>query len=109
MSRDNEKRKGNHMKHPLEKIAIVNHGEAALRLIRAVRELNREQHVNLSTVAFFTEPDRQSLFVREADEAVCIGPATFFDQQDGQLKSSYQHQTCIEEALLTTQATALWP
>ena len=32
------------MKHPLERIAIVNRGEAALRLIRAVRELNREQH-----------------------------------------------------------------
>ena len=76
----------NRMKHPLERIAIVNRGEAALRLIRAVRELNREQHTNLITVAFFTELDRQSLFVREADEAISIGPATFVDRQDGQLE-----------------------
>ena len=97
------------MKHPLERIAIVNRGEAALRLIRAVRELNREQHTNMITVAFYTELDRQSLFVREADEAISIGPATFVDQQDGQLKSSYQHHARIEEALLTTQASAVWP
>ena len=60
-------------------------------------------------MAFFTEPDRQSLFVREADEAICIGPATFVDQQDGQLKSSYQHHARIEEALLAAQASAVWP
>jgi acetyl/propionyl-CoA carboxylase alpha subunit/acetyl-CoA carboxylase carboxyltransferase component len=97
------------MKHPLERIAIVSRGEAALRLIRAVRELNREQNGSLATVAFFTEPDRQSLFVREADEAICIGPATFIDRQDGQPKSSYQHRACIEEALLGAQASAVWP
>ncbi len=97
------------MKHPLERIAIVNRGEAALRLIRAVRELNREQHGSLTTVAFFTEPERQSLFVREADEAICIGPAIFIDRQDGQRKSSYQHRACIEEALLAAQASAIWP
>ncbi|MGZ3621670.1 MAG: carboxyl transferase domain-containing protein [Ktedonobacteraceae bacterium] len=99
----------NRKKHPLERIAIVSRGEAALRLIRAVRELNREQHLNLTTVAFFTQPDRHSLFVREADEAFCIGPATFIDQQDGQRKSSYGHHACIEEALLASQASAVWP
>ncbi len=97
------------MKHPLERIAIVNRGDVALRLIRAVRELNHEQHVRRITVAFFTEPERQSLFVREADEAVCIGPATFVDRQNGQRKSSYQHRACIEEALLAAQASAVWP
>jgi len=101
--------KGNRMKHSLERIAIVNRGEAALRLIRAVRELNREQHLSLTTVALFTELDRQALFVREADEAVCIGPATFVDRQDGQPKSSYQHREYIEEALLASQASAVWP
>ncbi|HEY6409812.1 MAG TPA: biotin carboxylase N-terminal domain-containing protein, partial [Ktedonobacteraceae bacterium] len=97
------------MKHPLERIAIVSRGEAALRLIRAVRELNLERHLSLSTVALFTEPDRQALFVREADEVVCIGPATFIDRRDGQPKSSYQHRESIEEALQATQATAVWP
>src|ERR1051326_8899343 len=100
---------GNRMKHPLERIAIVNRGEAALRLIRAVREINSEQHLSLATVALFIQPDRQALFVREADDAVCIGPATFVDRQDAQPKSSYQHRECIEEALLAVQASAVWP
>ncbi len=77
------------MKYRFERIAIVNRGAAAIRLIRAVRELNCEQHLNLSTVALFTEPDRQAMFVREADDAVCIGPAALVDQRDGQYRSSY--------------------
>jgi len=100
---------GNRTQHPLERIAIVSRGEVALRLIRAVRELNHERHVSLATIAFFTEPDHQSLFVREADEAVCIGPATFVDRQDGQLKSSYHNRASMEEALLTAQVSAIWP
>ena len=96
------------MKHPWERIAIVNRGEAAIRLIRAVWELNREQHLRLATVALFTEPDRQAMFVREADDAISIGPATFVDRRDGQPKSSYQNRERIEEALLAAQASAVW-
>ena len=97
------------MRRSFEKIAIVTRGEAAVRLIRAIRELNHEQHLSLTAVALFTEPDRQALFVREADDAVCIGPATFVDQRDGQRKSSYLNQERIEEVLLTAQASAAWP
>lgn len=50
--------------HKFERIAIVDRGEAAMRVIRAGRELNRGQHMGLSTVAIFTEPDRHALFVR---------------------------------------------
>jgi len=96
------------MKHPMERIAIVNHGVAALRLIRAVRELNREQRLSLATVALFTEPDRQAMFVREADDAISIGPATFVDRRDGQPKSGYQNRERIEEALLAAQASVVW-
>ena len=42
------------MERQYERIAIVNRGEAAMRLIRAVRELNRQKHSKLSTVALFT-------------------------------------------------------
>ena len=91
-----------------ERIAIVNRGEAAVRLIRAIRELNREQHLSMAPVALFTEPDRQALFVREADDAVCIGPATFIDQCDGQRKSSYLNRERIAEALLAARASAAW-
>jgi Biotin carboxylase, N-terminal domain len=55
-----------HVERRFERIAILTSGEAAMRLIRAVHELNREQRLRLSTVALFTEPDRQALFVREA-------------------------------------------
>jgi acetyl/propionyl-CoA carboxylase alpha subunit/acetyl-CoA carboxylase carboxyltransferase component len=99
---------GSTTKHPWERIAIVNHGVAAIRLIRAVRELNREQRLRLATVALFTEPDRHAKFVREADNAISLGPATFLDQLDGQSKSSYQHRERIGEALLAAQASAAW-
>ena len=96
------------MEYRFERIAIVNRGEAAIRLIRAVRELNCEQSLKLSTVALFTEPDRQAMFVREADDAVCIWPAAFVDQRDGRRKSSYLDPDRIEQALIVAQADAAW-
>lgn len=97
------------MKYLYERIAIIDRGEAAIRLIRAIWELNHEQHLNLTTVVLFTEPDRQAIFVREADDALCIGPATFVDPRDEQPKSNYLHRERIEEALLTAHASAVWP
>ena len=96
------------MESHFERIAIVNHGEAAIRLIQAVRELNRERQLSLSTVALFTEPDRQAKFVREADDAVCIGPPTYLDQRDGQRRSSYLDPERIEQALIIAQVDGAW-
>ncbi len=77
------------------KILIANRGEIALRIIRAARELEIE------TVAVFSEADRESLHVRLADEAVCIGPAPS--------SASYLHIPRIISAAEVTASDAIHP
>jgi acetyl/propionyl-CoA carboxylase alpha subunit/acetyl-CoA carboxylase carboxyltransferase component len=96
------------MPHEFQRVAIVNRGEAAMRFIHAVREFNQEHGTSLCTIALFTDPDRHAMFVREADEAVCIGPAQVFDRNTQQSKSSYVDCDGLGRALTAARADAAW-
>ena len=80
---------------PIRKILIANRGEIALRVICACKELG------IRTVAVYSEPDRNSLHVRFADEAVCIGPA--------KSARSYLNIPSIISAAEITDAEAIHP
>jgi acetyl/propionyl-CoA carboxylase alpha subunit len=55
-----------------QRIAVVNRGEPAMRLIRAVRELNDEHGYGIRVIALHTEDERHATFVRAADEGVVL-------------------------------------
>ena len=78
-----------------KKILIANRGEIALRIIRTCKEMG------IKTVAVYSSIDKDSLHVRFADEAVCIGPAPSAD--------SYLSVTNIMAATEITNADAIHP
>jgi len=84
-----------------QRIAVVNRGEAAVRLIRAVRELNAEHHYGITTIAMHTEAERRAMFVRQADEAVCL-------RSGGPASSPYLDHGELERALRAAKADAAW-
>ncbi|NKQ58305.1 ATP-grasp domain-containing protein [Amycolatopsis sp. K13G38] len=81
------------------RVAIVNRGEAAMRLIHAVGELNAEGGARIQTIALYTDADAGATFVREADSAYCLGPAS---------ARPYLDMGVLERALLDTKADAAW-
>jgi acetyl-CoA carboxylase biotin carboxylase subunit len=78
-----------------KKILIANRGEIALRVIRTAHEMG------IKTVAVYSTADKESLHVRFADEAVCIGPPTSRD--------SYLNIPNIISAAEITNADAIHP
>ena len=77
-----------------------------MRAIHAVRELNDERDDPIRVIAFYTEPERHALFVRQADEAHCLGPATV--AHGDERRSAYLDYARLERALVETRADAAW-
>ncbi len=96
------------MNREFQRVAIVNRGEAAMRFIHAAREFNHEHGTSLRAIALFTEPDRHSMFVREADEAVCLGSAQALDLNTAQFKTRYVDYESLAQALTSARADAVW-
>lgn len=78
-----------------KKILIANRGEIALRIIRTCKEMG------IKTVAVYSTADAESLHVKFADEAVCIGPAPS--------SLSYLKMSSIIAAAEITNADAIHP
>ena len=86
---------------PFRCIATVNRGEAAMRLIHAVRELNagRPRDEAMQVVALHVSGEADAMFVREADIAFDLGPAS---------ERPYLNLARLEQALVATRADAAW-
>ncbi|GAA4827346.1 biotin carboxylase N-terminal domain-containing protein [Saccharopolyspora rosea] len=81
------------------RVAVVNRGEPAMRAIRAIRELDAEG-ATIRSIALCTEEECDAAFVRAADEAHCLGPAS---------ARPYLDMSTLERALVATGAEAAWP
>ncbi|WP_028646763.1 carboxyl transferase domain-containing protein [Nocardiopsis sp. CNT312] len=81
------------------RVAIVNRGESAMRLIHAVRDIAAQTGARIETVALYTDVDRTAAFVREADLSYDLGPAS---------ARPYLDMEVLERALVETGADAAW-
>jgi acetyl-CoA carboxylase biotin carboxylase subunit len=79
----------------IKKVLIANRGEIALRIIRTLKEMD------IKSVAIYSEVDKDSLHVKFADEAVCIGK--------DEVSSSYLNIPNIISAALLTNSNAIHP
>ncbi len=84
-----------------KRVAVVNRAEPAVRLIRAVRQLNEERRSDIKVVALHTEAEARALFVRAADESVCL-------RDTGSSASPYLDLEELERALRVSGADAVW-
>lgn len=86
----------------IERLAIVNRGEAGVRCLRTAKSLREREGGGLEVVALFTAPDRNTPYVRQADRAVEIS------SEKGAVAAYLDHDGVIS-ALREAKADAVWP
>src|SRR6516162_3544048 len=91
----------------VQRLAIVNRGEPAMRCLAAVGDLGDDFGGPITTIALCTDPDAASLFVRQADEAVPLGPALVTDS-DGSRHGAYVDMDKVMSALARARADSVW-
>jgi acetyl/propionyl-CoA carboxylase alpha subunit/acetyl-CoA carboxylase carboxyltransferase component len=86
----------------IERLAIVNRGEAAVRCLRTAKSLREHEGGGLEIIALYTPPDRNALFVRQADRAIALSA------ENGAVAAYLDHDALIS-ALRSVGADAVWP
>ena len=92
----------------MERIAVVNRGEAAIRALQTIAEYHRDGGPAPISIALYTDVDANAWFVREADEAVSLGPATYLDPTTGARTAAYLDHDRVLSALRAAKADAVW-
>lgn len=82
----------------MKKIGIVNRGEPALRFLNALDGLQREEKNAPTSVALFTEADRNSIYVQSAEESICIGGD----------RTAYLDASIVLKALVDSGCDSAW-
>ncbi|MDO9021097.1 MAG: biotin carboxylase N-terminal domain-containing protein [Deltaproteobacteria bacterium] len=93
---------------PFRRVGVVNRGEAAVRFLRAARAWSRCHREPMEVVALYTHPDRDAMFVREADDAVLLGDA-LVPGSTGALRSAYLDVPRVISLLVEARCDAVWP
>jgi acetyl/propionyl-CoA carboxylase alpha subunit/acetyl-CoA carboxylase carboxyltransferase component len=83
-----------------DRIAVINRGEPAMRLTRAVRELNAEHGTRTRVIALHTDAERRATFVRAADEGVLL--------RETEAGNPYLDHDELARALRASRADAAW-
>ncbi len=90
------------MQQSVSRLAIVDRGHAAMRLVHTVRELNFGATAPIALIALFTEPEREARFVREADEAWRL------ESGAGDVRGAHREPAAVARALRASRCDAAW-
>jgi acetyl/propionyl-CoA carboxylase alpha subunit/acetyl-CoA carboxylase carboxyltransferase component len=86
----------------IERLAIINRGEAAVRCLRTAKSMRQREGGGLEVIAFYTPTDRDAPFVRQADRAVLL-------PSEGGAVAAYLDHQAVLAALRSVGADAVWP